>query len=445
MLYELTINNKDDFPKWENGVSSIPAKYGKDVDIGIPILKGVNSITFGVTGTGKTCSFTLPAAKKLLIADSDMMGVFFETKKTFLDAFKSPGDKVIVHGTSVVDSSSLFRWNLIKEIRQSRDPEAEMMQIAEILFNDLLSGADNNRGWVESARNTFIAVLRVIVYCSNDDTSNWTLINALRRMSIEELLSYLAKHKRNHSLLNKDFGYDVSKPEPYQVTRRAGDIMFFFNQVLEKFSGSFESDGTDTIYDYLHGKYGRNLFLLHDLATAEINRPFFLYFLKKIKDEKMSLSSDVSARMLWVLDEADKLADGGKSADFGLFQAATLGRGYNLQILLTTQSYQSLFGLAPQFNEHITEGGLAGFPVVVSFRPGDPKTITTLQTLFGSKRKIITTMPASRYERPIVKSEMEPLVSEADFASLDTGECYIKIKSEEPFRVSIVLEQGDEI
>lgn len=445
MLYELRTNDKIDFPKWEKGAGSISAKHGRNSSLDIPILKGVNSITFGVTGTGKTCSFTLPAAKILLTDDPMTMGVFFETKKTFLNAFKSPGDKVIVHSATVVDEPSLFKWNLIKEIRQSRDPEAEMMQIAGILFNDLLTGADNNLGWVESARNTFVAVLRVIVYCSDDNTSNWTLINALRRMSLEELLSYLAKHNRNHSLLNKDFGYDVSKTETYQTTRRASDIMFFFNQVLEKFSGSFESDGTDTIYDYLHGEYGRNLFMLHDLATAEINRPFFLYFLKKIKDEKMSLSSDVSAAMLWVLDEADKLADGGKSADFGLFQAATLGREYNLQILLTTQSFQSLFGLAPQFNEHITESGLAGFPVVVSFRPGDPKTITTLQTLFGSKRKIITTMPASRYERPLVRSEMEPIVSEAEFASLDTGECYIKIKSEEPCRVSIVLKKGDEI
>ena len=91
-------------------------------------------------------------------------------------------------------------------------------------------------------------------------------------------------------------------------------MMFFFNTILEIFGGSFESKGQDTIHDYLHGAYGRNLFLLHDLSTAESGRTFILYFLKKIKDEKMSLSSTIKEPVLWCLDEADKLADGGRAA-----------------------------------------------------------------------------------------------------------------------------------
>ena len=155
----------------------------------------------------------------------------------------------------------------------------------------------------------------------------------------------------------------------------------------------------------------------------------------------MSLSSIIKDPMLWCMDEADKLSDGGKSADFGLFQAATLGREYGLQILLTTQSVENLYGLAPGFNEHIAKGGLAGFPVVLSFRPGDATTISTLQTLFGTKRNDITTMPLSRYDHPVVKSELEPVVSEADFASLKTGEAYIKIKSCAPQKISIILKE----
>lgn len=316
-----------------------------------------------------------------------------------------------------------------------------MRQIAEALFGNLLEGAENNRAWIESARNTFIAVLRVIVDCYPDNTSNWELISALRNMSVNTLLAYLSKHPRNHSLLSKDFGYDVSKKDTYVPTRRATDVMFFFNTILEIFGGSFESKGQDTIHDYLHGAYGRNLFLLHDLSTAESGRTFILYFLKKIKDEKMSLSSTIKEPVLWCLDEADKLADGGRAADFGLFQAATLGREYGLQILLTTQSIENLYGLAPGFNEHIAKGGLSGFPILISFRPGDATTISTLQTLFGEKRHVITTMPLSRYDHPTVKSEIEPVVSEADFAQLNTGEAYIKIKSAAPQKVSIMLEE----
>lgn len=89
----------------------------------------------------------------------------------------------------------------------------------------------------------------------------------------------------------------------------------------------------------------------------------------------MSNTAGASDPILMVMDELDKMADGGKTADWGLFQAANLGREYGLQILLTTQSVSNLYGLSTDFNEHITTGGLAGFPYLVSFRPGDPATI----------------------------------------------------------------------
>lgn len=443
MLYEISLHTADASPEWADGVGGILAKLTDGKKVKIPVLESTNVLTVGVTGTGKSKSYTLPAARYLLSSNPMMKGVFFETKRTFLDAFMQQNDKVITYDPTIVPACNLFQWCLIKEIRQARDKEGEMRQIAEVLFGDLLAGAENNRAWIESARNTFIAVLRVIVDCYPDNTSNWDLINALRNMSVNNLLAYLAKHPRNHSLLNKDFSYDPNKSEAYTPTRRATDIMFFFNSVLEIFGGAFESKGQDTIHDYLFGApgYGRNLFLVHDLATAESSRPFILYFLKKIKDEKMSLSSTIIEPMLWCMDEADKLSDSGKAADFGLFQAATLGREHALQILLTTQSIENLYGLAPGFNEHIARGGLSGFPVLLSFRPGDATTISTLQTLFGSRRHDITTMPLSRYDHPTVKSEIEPVVSEADFAQLDTGEAYIKIKSARPQKVSITLEE----
>lgn len=443
MLYDISLHTANTALAWGEGVGSISARLANGKEAKIPVLEAVNVLTVGVTGTGKSKSYTVPAARHLLTANPEMKGVFFETKRTFLDSFMQEGDKVIACNPNSVPARSLFQWCLIKEIRQAHDKEAEMKQIAEVLFGDLLAGGENNLAWIESSKNTFIAVLRVIVDCYAENTSNWDLVNALRNMSVNNLLVYLSKHPRNHSLLSKDFSFDVSKKDTYVPTRRATDIMFFFNSVLEKFGGAFESKGQDTIYDYLHGApgYGRNLFLLHDLATAESSRPFIIYFLKKIKDEKMSLSSTIKEPMLWCMDEADKLSDGGKAADFGLFQAATLGREYGLQILLTTQSIESLYGLAPGFNEHIARGGLAGFPVLLSFRPGDSATISTLQTLFGSKRQNITTMPLSRYDHPMVKSEVEPLVSEADFAELKTGEAYIKIMSANPQKVSIILEE----
>lgn len=439
MLYGLPKElNPIAIPDWPKGVSGIPATLPDGTKTEIPVLNGVNVLTLGVVGTGKTLSFTLPAARALLNADPEMKGVFFEPKRTFIDRFLQSEDKVITYDPATVPAHNLFMPCLIKEIRQAADSEAEMRQLAEFIFADLLDGANQNLGWIEAARNAFIGVLRVIVDCTDENTGNRALVNALRQMSVEELLRYLAKHPRNHSILRKDFNCDPNNLSAYDPTKRAGDIMFFFNQVLESFSGTFETDGQDTIRDYLDGKYGRNLFFLYDMEQSAICRPHFLYYLKKLKDYKLSNRSLSTEPMLWVLDEIDKLADHGKTADFGLYQAATLGREYGLQILLTTQSIEHLFGLSTKFNEHTTVGGIAGFPIILSFRTGDPTTIQALQRLFGSARRQHIVLPLSRHAPIEVKYELEPTVTDSEFASLETGACYVKIKSCPPQRVICV-------
>lgn len=439
MLYDFLFSTqKSMIPQWPKGVGSIPATLPGGIAIELPVLKGVNVLTFGVVGTGKTSSYTDQATDILLSADPEMRGIFFEIKRSFIDHFMKSDDKVITHNPNAVPAENLFVPNIIKEIRQAVDTEAEMREFADFFFAELLNGANQNRAWVEAARNSFVSILRTIVDCyPNANTTNWMLVNALRRMSTVEILDYLARHPRNHSMLQRDWGYDPDHPKDYEPTRRAADIQFFLNQVLEMFSGSFEMEGEDTIHDWLDGKYGRNLFFLYDLTSAEISRPFFLYYMKKIKDYKLSNVAKATPPILMVLDELDKMSDGGKAADFGLFQAANLGREYGLQILLTTQSIENLYGLSPDFNEHITNGGLAGFPYLISFRPGDPKTISTLQTLYGAEYKEHLVLPASRYTDPVVKSEWEPLVSDAEFSSLDTGECIVKIMSHRPQKVHI--------
>ncbi len=439
MLYELPqAMKKTQIPQWPEGVGGIPATLPDGTAIELPVYKGVNALTFGVVGTGKTSSFTEPAAAILLASDPQMKGVFFEIKHSFIKRFMKPDDKVITHNPNAVPSANLFIPNIIKEIRQATDSEAEMREIAEFLFAELMNGANQNRAWIEAARNAFIGVLRTIVGCyPNADTTNWTLINALRRMTTAELLAYLARHPRNHSMLRRDWDYDPNNAESYKRTRRASDIQFFLNQVLEMFSGSFEMEGEDTIHDWLNGKYGRNIFFLYDLASAEISKPFFLYYMKKIKDYNLSNAGKAAPPILMVLDELDKMADGGKAADWGLFQAANLGREYGLQILLTTQSVENLYGLSPDFNEHITTGGLAGFPYLLSFRPGESATISTLQTIYGSEYKEHFVLPASRYVAPVVKCEREPIISDAEFASLGTGDCMVKIMSCRPQKVHI--------
>lgn len=194
-------------------------------------------------------------------------------------------------------------------------------------------------------------------------------------------------------------------------------------------------DGEDTIYDFLHGHYGERLFMIHDHKQRNSSKLFEQYFLKYIGDEVLSLTSDFSGRMVWVLDEIDKVEH-----DFGLTQAVTLGRQFGLQVLVSTQSLESLYAVAPEFyGEHLTNASLAGFAMTAAFHPGDPHTIETLQTLYGKCMKQTVAMPLSRYDKPLITTEQRPIVEDGDFASLDIGECYIKLYSAKPERVKILI------
>ena len=165
---------------------------------------------------------------------------------------------------------------------------------------------------------------------------------------------------------------------------------------------------------------------------------FTVYFLKNIILERLSQRVDRSKSVLMVLDEITELEH-----DFGLMQGVTLGRENKLQIIVSTQSIEKLYLLAPNLNgsksEHYTNAMLAGFPVLISFQLGDPNTIKTFQTFYGNKEKYKMIMPISRYSMPEIKLETEPIVPDEDFASLKRGECYIKIGDAEPERVQLLV------
>lgn len=163
MRYDLTGIEHPCAPRWPQGIGTIMTRLPDGSAAGVPVLPGVNVMCYGVVGTGKTRFYTLPAAELILRADPRRKGGFFEIKRTFLDHFLQPDDKVITHDSAAARPQNLFRPNLIREIRQSDDPSAEMRQIADFLFSDLLNGADQNLGWIQAARDTFVGVLRVIV------------------------------------------------------------------------------------------------------------------------------------------------------------------------------------------------------------------------------------------------------------------------------------------
>lgn len=420
-----------DWPKEKHYISA--QRSYDDAVVKIPVLHD-NVLIVGKTGYGKT-TLTKAYVDPLLNDSNEPYSVFFEIKNDFRDDFFRPEDKMVSYSAGICSEENLFQWNLVREIRQSDDWDTELEELVTILFKDLLD-EPRNRIWADGAKDTFKGFVNVILHCYKNCPSNKVLIDGMRYMDRLQFLKHLAKYKPNRSLLRDYFEYDPEHHESYVLPRKGSDIMFFLQNVLGKFGGTFmSSNGTDTIHDYLKGIYGKRLFLIYDYQKKDSSNLFFRYFLNKIISERLSQKVDRTKKVLLVLDEIAELEQ-----DFGLMHAVTLGRGNNLQVILSTQSIEKLYCVAPTLHsEHITNAMFAGFPVLVSFLPGDSQTIEMFQKLYGNRQRQIMTVPISRYADSVVKIETEPIVRYEDFASLDIGECYIKIRSAEPERVKIMI------
>lgn len=422
------------WPKTKYFVKAIRKKDGKVVEIPV---QSSNFLITGTTGYGKTV-FTKVYVKELVTENPETYVVFFQIKPDdFTEMFLRPQDKIITFYDGGCSPQNLFKWCMVKEIRsRPKDMwETELEELTSILFADILNDP-RNVAWAGGAKDFFKGFIKVILYCYKNNPSNSKIICAMNEMNWPEMLKFLWKYPPNRSMLKDNFEYDISLGDNYKLNKKGSDIAFFLQYIKGKFGGSFMSeDGEDTIYDYMHGKYGSRLFILHDHKARESSRLFERYFMRHIGDEMLSIVSDFKGKMLWVLDEIDKIG-----YDFGLIEAVTLGRQFNLQVIVSTQSINSLYALAPEkHGENLMDAALAGFPMTVTFHPGDPYTIEILQTLYGKKLKQTVSMPFSRYDKPTVITEQRYVVEDSDFASLDTGECYIKYRSEEPERVKIII------
>lgn len=427
----------DPTASWPKTNHGIPAKLQDGSLITVPVpTEAINTLVLGVSGYGKT-TFTKAFVHEKLKENPNLFCVFFQVKPDdFTGEFLRPEEKVITFNESLYPNNS-FKWNLVKEIRSCPKDEWETVleEIASILFADLLEDK-RNLIWADAGKAAFKGFILVLLHCYKNNPANGKVISAMKNMPRKEFLSFLAKYTPNHSFLKDSFGYDPAQANDYQLTRRASDIFFFLNNVLERFGGTFASDGEDTIYDYLQGSYGKRLFIAHDHKTKDSVKYFEQYIFKYIGNEMLSQSSDFQGhQMLWVLDEIDKI-----EADINLSQVITLGRQFGLQVLVSTQSLESLFAIAPEIQgDHLIKASLAGFGMTVAFHPGDPFTIQALQTLYGKRIKQTVTFPLSRYETPRIDTQWQPIVDDQDFANLGIGECFIKLYASDPVRCKILL------
>lgn len=353
-----------DWPKTKYCVKAVRERDKKIIEI--PVLP-INMLVTGTTGFGKTV-FIKQYISRMLEENPEKYIIIFQIKpEDYTKDFLRPQDKIITFYDGIYSSQNIFKWCLVKEIRVRPQNmwQIELEEIASILFADILSDS-RNVTWAGAAKDFFKGFINVILYCYKNNPSNYEIINAMNGMSWSEILKFLWQYPPNRSMLKDNFEYDISLGDNYRLNKKGSDIAFFLQYIKNKFGGSFMSENAqDTIYDYLHKKYGSRLFILHDHKARESSKLFERYFLKHIVDEMLSMTRDFNENMIMVLDEIDKIG-----YDFGLIEAITLGREFKLQTLVSTQSLNSLYALSPEkHGEKLIDAALSGFPMTVTFHP----------------------------------------------------------------------------
>lgn len=367
----------------------------------------------------------------------DALVVYLDVKDDYISRLYETGDKVVSYGDGLESENGIklpynyFKFNLIKELRQSEDPDAELKEIAEMLISGQKDRA-NDPFFCIAAAAIFRGFISSIIHCYKNSPSNAVVINNLKRASLSQLAEEIKKWPGNRNII-RDYLGGGSDGNP-TMTKMVQSILACLAEMLDLFGGNFCTEGNDTISDFVNGKYGRHLFLEYDYGRKASSNAFFRYVLHRLIQSKLSQNTNRKQKIIMILDEAAVL-----NGEFGLMDGLTIGAGNGLQIILVSQSVEKLYCIAPQFNnQHITNASLSGFASIITFHPGDPESIQKLQALFGQEYRQRVVLGLSRYETPHSMVQLENIISTEELQNLGLGECFVKVKNLKPKHVKII-------
>ncbi|MGN0362502.1 MAG: type IV secretory system conjugative DNA transfer family protein [Bilifractor sp.] len=444
MYYTFQANNDaqiiNGWPQSENRSADTAAVTGNGCSVAIPVLSD-NVLAVGTTRNGKT-TFVQETVQQRLMAHPDSSAVFFDSKDDFRN-FRRKQDKVVTMRPEHYPDKMPFFWNILREVRFAQNPEAVTRQIADMFFRELKDTSTNNRFFITGAENLFHAFL---LRAAKDPAmqNNQDFLKKFYETDLSHFFHYLADLPGNRPMLRNIFQYNGQEKSGgiSRLPPAARDMLAIMQEVLAAAeTTSLKGCGDDTIVDFINGRYessngsGSRLFLDFDFEKRASLSGFFAFLLEKLISAK--LSKDAGSReghLLLVLDEIQNL-----QKDFGLLTAATLGNGLGLQVILSVQSIEQLYAIAPELNrEHTAKGAFAGFSELAIFHPGDETTWKFAQTICGKKRTMILTMPFSRYDHPTTQTELVPCISDQDLSGLEPCWFYLKIRGSEPVKLKLI-------
>lgn len=438
MYFERDVEKKI-IPSWtvEDGIPAYILPEYKP--IGIPIQKTNYFITGGI-GTGKTV-FVKKVVRLRLEEESDLRLAILQIKPHDFDEAMEDRGLFICQNSNIYPKERVFRWNAMKEFRSVGEANylQSIQEFTSMAASEFHKSAGANLYFVDTAEETVDRYFLALLHATGENITNDKTFAFLENEEPEKILRIIANYPPNHSFLKINFDFNPESQTPYKLTKRGHDIFIFVSKIARVVRGTFREPGEDTIWDFLHstGKNGATRICICHEEGSKSSYIMEQFFLKRITNMMLGSETTIRGDLLMVLDEVDKT----RAKEFPLAKLATLGRDVNgkrVQLLLSTQSFESLFAVAEDGNEHDIRSLLTGFPIIVSFNPGmDATTRDILKDAYGNHFVQKITTPLSRYDRPIVEMKEEPWVKDQDFSSLSVGQTYVKIQSERPYRVQI--------
>lgn len=438
MYFEKDIEKKK-VPAWavEGGIPAyVLPEY---TPIGIPVQKTNYFITGGI-GSGKT-EFVKKVVWHRLEDELDLRLVILQIKPHDFDEVIGERGVFICQNSSSYPKERLFRWNAMKEFRAAGEEKflQNIQEFTAIAASEFHKNGGANLYFVDTAEETVDRYFLSLLHLTSENLTNDQTFGFLENEEPEKILRIIANYPPNHNFLKINFDFDPESQSPYKLTKRGHDIFIFISKIARVVRGTFRERGEDTIWEFLHSTGGNDITRIC-ICHEEGSKSSYVmeqYFLRKIVNMMLGSEETIAGDLLMVLDEVDKT----RVKEFPLAKLATLGRDVNgkrVQLLLSTQSFESLFAVAEDGNEHDIRALLTGFPVILSFNPGmDATTRDILKTAYGNHIVQKITTPLSRYNCPIVEMKEEAWVRDQDFSSLSVGQTYVKIQSERPYRVQI--------
>lgn len=435
MYFERDVE-KNKIPSWsvKDGIPAFTLPEYRP--IGIPVLK-TNYFITGSIGMGKT-DYVKKVVKYRIEEQTDLRLAVLQIKPHDFDELVGDEGLFISQNPNDYPINRLFHWNAMKEFRAAGE-EKYMQSIQEftsLATSEFHRSAGANLYFVDTAEETVNRYFLSLLHSTTDNLSNDKTFGFLENAEPEKILRIIGNYPFNHNFLKTNFDFNPKSESPYVLSKRGRDIFIFVLKIVRAIRGTFREPGEDTIWDFLHsGKDNVTRLCICHEEGSQSSYIMEQYFLKRITTLMLGSETSISGDLLMVLDELDKT----RVREFPLAQILTLARDVNgkrTQVLLSTQSFESLYAVGE--DEHEIRSLLSGFKITVSFNPGmDATTRNILKAAYGNHFIQKITTPISRYDSPIIQTMEEPWVKDQDFSSLGIGQAYVKIQSERPYRVQI--------